>query len=105
MNLTDVDDRIINICREKDLDLYEFTETYAKAFFEDLDFLGIERAEIYPRATMHIPEMVSIIQGLLDIGIAYRSEDGSIYYSIAKFPSYGKLSNLALGELKAGARG
>ena len=104
MNITDVDDRIIKICRENSLDLYEFTERYTKAFFEDLDFLGIERAEVYPRATMHVPEMVRIIEGLLDKGIAYRSEDGSIYYSIAKFPSYGRLSGLKLDELKAGAR-
>ena len=59
---------------------------------------------MYPRATMHVPEMVRIIEGLLDKGIAYRSEDGSIYYSIVKFPSYGRLSGLKLGELKAGAR-
>jgi cysteinyl-tRNA synthetase len=104
MNLTDVDDRIIKICREKNLDLYEFTETYAKAFFDDLDFLKMERAEVYPRATMHVPEMVRMIQGLLDKKIAYRSDDGSIYYSIAKFPSYGKLSGLKIDELKAGAR-
>ena len=104
MNITDVDDRIIKMCRDNSLDLYEFTERYTKAFFEDLDFLGIERAEVYPRATMHVPEMVRIIEGLLDKGIAYRSEDGSIYYSIVKFPSYGRLSGLKLGELKAGAR-
>ena len=104
MNLTDVDDRIIKMCRENNLDLYEFTEKYAKAFFDDLDFLGVERAEFYPRATKHVPEMVQIIEGLLEKGIAYRSEDGSVYYSIAKFPEYGRLSGLKIGELKAGAR-
>ena len=104
MNLTDVDDRIIKMCRENDLDLYEFTEKYAKAFFEDLDFLGVERAEVYPRATKHVPEMVEIIEGLLKKGIAYKSDDGSVYYSIAKFPKYGQLSGLKIGELKAGAR-
>ncbi|MHB2035137.1 MAG: cysteine--tRNA ligase [Nitrososphaerales archaeon] len=104
MNLTDVDDRIIKMCRENDLDLYEFTEKYAKAFFEDLDFLGIERAEVYPRATKHVPEMAEIIERLLKKGIAYKSEDGSVYYSIAKFPKYGQLSGLKIGELKAGVR-
>lgn len=104
MNLTDVDDRIIKICRENKVGLHELTETYVRAFFEDLDFLGIERAEVYPRATEHVPEMVKIIESLLEKGIAYRSEDGSIYYSIAKFPKYGKLSGLKISELKAGAR-
>lgn len=104
MNLTDVDDRIIKVCREDNHDLYRFTEKYSNAFFEDLDFLGMEKAEFYPRATMHVPEMVKIIEELLARGIAYRGEDGSIYYSIAKFPDYGKLSGLNLSELKTGAR-
>jgi cysteinyl-tRNA synthetase len=104
MNLTDVDDRIIKVVREKGLKLEEFTSTFEKAFFDDLDFLKMQRAEAYPKATDHIPEMVNIIQGLLDKGIAYQSEDGSIYYNISKFPLYGRLSGLKLGELKAGAR-
>ncbi|MDA4112070.1 MAG: cysteine--tRNA ligase [Thaumarchaeota archaeon] len=104
MNLTDVDDRIIKICKENNYDLSEFTETYVKAFFEDLDFLGVKRAEYYPRATENIVEMVTIIEGLMKKGIAYRSEDGSIYYSIAKFPPYGRLSGIKKDELKVGAR-
>jgi cysteinyl-tRNA synthetase len=104
MNLTDVDDRIIKVVREKGMKLQDFTSTYEKAFFEDLDFLRIERAEVYPKATDHIPEMVKIIEGLLSKGIAYRSEDASVYYSIGKFLPYGRLSGLRLGELKAGAR-
>jgi cysteinyl-tRNA synthetase len=104
MNLTDVDDRIIKICKEKNLDLKEFTDPYVKAFFEDLDFLGVKRANYYPRATEHIPEMVTIVQGLLDKGFAYKSDDGSIYFKISTFPAYGRLSGLKLDELKAGAR-
>jgi cysteinyl-tRNA synthetase len=104
MNLTDVDDRIIKMCREKNVDLKEFTEPYARSFFEDLDFLRIERAEFYPRATDHINEMVAIVQGLLTKGYAYKSDDGSIYFKISKFPNYGKLNGLRIGELKAGAR-
>ncbi len=104
MNLTDVDDRIIKVCKEKNLDISEFTEKYAKSFFEDLEFLRIERAEFYPRATQHIPEMVKIIEGLLKNGYAYGSEDGSIYFSISKFPRYGMLSGLEIKELKVGAR-
>ncbi|MHB8699663.1 MAG: cysteine--tRNA ligase [Nitrososphaerales archaeon] len=104
MNLTDVDDRIIKVCREQNVDLYEFTEKYAKAFFEDLDFLNVERTEYYPRATRHVPEMVTIVEGLLAKKIAYKGEDGSIYYKISEFPGYGKLSGLKLSELKSGAR-
>lgn len=104
MNLTDVDDRIIKVVNEKGLELREFTQTYEKAFFEDLDFLSVERADYYPRATDYIPEMVEIIQGLLKKGIAYKVEDGSIYYSISKFPRYGELSGIRQDELKIGAR-
>ena len=104
MNLTDVDDRIIKICRENDIGLHQFTEKYTSAFFDDLNFLGIERAEHYPPATEHVPAMVQLIEGLIQNGLAYRSEDGSVYYSISKFPSYGKLSGLKVGELKTGAR-
>lgn len=104
MNLTDVDDRIIKVCNEKGLDLKEFTEIYAKAFFEDLEFLKVELADHYPRATAYVNEMVEIIQGLLKKGIAYRGEDNSIYYSISKFPRYGELSGIKQDELKVGAR-
>lgn len=104
MNLTDVDDRIISIVSKENIELRDFTEKYVASFFEDIDFLGIERAEAYPRATDHIPEMVRIIERLLQTGVAYRSEDGSIYFSIAKYPRYGTLSGLNISELKAGAR-
>ncbi len=104
MNLTDVDDRIIKMCNEQGMDLKTFTEKYADAFFEDLDFLRVDRADHYPRATEYIAEMVKIIQGLLDKQIAYRSEDGSIYYSLAKFLNYGELSGIKPAELKVGAR-
>lgn len=104
MNLTDVDDRIIKVVREKGVQLHEFTEKYAKSFFDDMEFLGVEKAEFYPRATEHIARMVEIIQRLLEDGFAYKSDDGSIYYNISKFPAYGKLSGLKLNELKAGAR-
>ncbi|HZW55059.1 MAG TPA: cysteine--tRNA ligase [Nitrososphaerales archaeon] len=104
MNLTDVDDRIIKVCRENNYDIYDFTEKYAKSFFEDLRFLNIERADYYPRATQHVAEMVKIIEGLLAKKAAYRGEDGSIYFKISAFPEYGKLSGLKVEELKPGAR-
>jgi cysteinyl-tRNA synthetase len=104
MNITDVDDRIIKTCKERKIGLKELTTPYEKAFFQDIDFLKIRKADFYPRATDHIKEMVTLVQGLLDKGFAYKSDDGSIYFKISKFPNYGKLSGLKLGELKAGAR-
>ena len=104
MNLTDVDDKTIKGSQKQDLPLRQFTDFYIKAFFEDLKALNVEPADVYPRATDHIPEMVTLIKTLMDKGYAYRSEDGSIYYCISKFPDYGKLSKLKTGELKAGAR-
>jgi cysteinyl-tRNA synthetase len=103
MNLTDVDDKTIKGALENKVSLSEFTSPYIKAFFEDLQTLNIERVEFYPPATDYIPEMIKIIQGLLEKGIAYQGADGSIYYSVARFPSYGRLSHLHLNELKHGA--
>jgi cysteinyl-tRNA synthetase len=104
MNITDVDDKTIRGAREKKISLKEYTHPYINAFFEDLLALRIEPAEYYPRATETIPEMVKIIQKLLEKGIAYRGEDGSIYYDVSKFPDYGKLAHMEVKELKAGAR-
>ncbi|UCD16237.1 MAG: cysteine--tRNA ligase [Candidatus Zixiibacteriota bacterium] len=103
MNVTDVDDKTIKGSMAQNISLNEYTDRYKKAFFEDLDALGIERAEIYPEATTHIPEMVKLVKALLDKGIAY-AVDGNYYFSIAKFPAYGKLSHIDLSGLKAGAR-
>ena len=104
MNLTDVDDKTIKGSQQKAVPLREYTDFYVKAFFEDISKLNIEPADVYPKATDHIPEMVTLIKTLLAKGIAYRGEDGSIYYAVSKFPDYGKLSHIKLGELKAGAR-
>jgi cysteinyl-tRNA synthetase len=104
MNLTDIDDKTIKGSQKQQTPLKQFTEFYIKAFFEDMATLNIESANVYPRATQHIPEMVAIIKTLIHKGIAYRGEDGSIYYAISKFPDYGKLSHIKIQELKAGAR-
>ncbi len=103
MNLTDVDDKTIRDSQAAGITLKEHTDPLKKAFFEDLDALGIERAEYYPAATDHIPEMVAIIKKLLDNGLAYEI-DGHYYFRISAFPAYGKLANLDLTGLKAGAR-
>lgn len=104
MNLTDIDDKTIKGSQKQGIPLRQFTDFYAAAFFEDIKALNIAPADVYPRATDHISEMVQIIKKLLSKGVAYKGEDGSIYFSVAKFPSYGKLSHLKVGELKAGAR-
>jgi cysteinyl-tRNA synthetase len=104
MNLTDVDDRTIGASRKLGIPLKEHTEQYIRAFFEDIANLNIEKAEYYPKATDYIPEMVTLIEKLMEKGYAYKGEDGSIYYDISKFKNYGKLSKFKVKELRAGAR-
>jgi cysteinyl-tRNA synthetase len=101
-NLTDIDDRIINEAAKQNISIDEFTAPYIKAFWEDFDALGMERPEVTPRATHHIKEMIEIISKLLANGKAYESE-GSIYYRIAAFPEYGKLSRISFSGNIAGA--
>ena len=104
MNLTDVDDKTIRDSQKAGKTLAAFTAEYAKAFFEDVRALNIEAAEHYPAATDHVPEMIAIIATLMEKGYAYRSEDGSVYFSIDKWPAYGKLARLDRGGMRAGAR-
>jgi cysteinyl-tRNA synthetase len=103
MNLTDVDDRIIAKAQEHGKSIDDYTAQYIDAFWEDFDALGCERPEVAPRATRHIPEMVTLIEQLEQRGHAYRS-DGSIYYRIKSFPEYGKLSRINFaGNLEGGS--
>ncbi len=104
MNLTDVDDKTIRSSMEKGVPLKVYTKTFIDAFFEDLATLNIERAEKYPAATDHVPEMIALIQTLIEKGYAYQSEDKSVYYSISKFPQYGCLCQLDVSGLRPGAR-
>jgi cysteinyl-tRNA synthetase len=104
MNLTDVDDKTIRGSRSQKIPLKQYTDFYAKAFFEDASALSIEPADVYPRATEHVPEMVALIKTLIAKGFAYRGEDGSIYFAINKFRDYGKLSRIQVHDLKPGAR-
>ncbi|HRU46842.1 MAG TPA: class I tRNA ligase family protein, partial [Candidatus Marinimicrobia bacterium] len=104
MNITDVDDKIITAANREGVSIREFTEPFRQAFMEDLTTLGIEPAEYYPRATEHINEMVALIETLLKKGVAYRSEDGSIYFKVSEFPRYGQLANLNVTEMRRGDR-
>jgi cysteinyl-tRNA synthetase len=93
MNITDVDDKTIENAVKAGVSLNEYTRRYADLFFEDLDALGIERAEHYPRATEHIPEMLALIRRLKERGHLYASR-GSLYFRIDSFPKYGRLARL-----------
>ena len=104
MNLTDVDDKTIRGSRTSGKPLKEFTAPYIKAFFEDLKTLNIQPAELYPPATEHVPEMLALIGKLFERGLAYKSEDGSVYFSVSKLPGYGKLAHLDRENLRVGAR-
>ena len=104
MNLTDVDDKTIRDSLAAGQPLAEFTAQFKQAFFEDIRALNIEPAEHYPAATDHIPEMIALIQVLLEKGYAYRSDDGSIYFSIDKWPTYGQLAHLDRAGMRPGTR-
>ena len=104
MNLTDVDDKTIRDSRAAGLPLRDFTARYKQAFFDDIKTLGIQPAERYPAATDHIPEMIDLIQRLFDKGIAYQAPDQSVYFSIDKWPSYGKLAHLDRSGMRSGVR-
>ena len=108
MNVTDVDDKIIARVRERSLGLAEFTRPYEEAFFEDFQALNCLRPHLTPRATEHIPDMVALIQKLVQRGVAYATADGSVYFSIEKYRAqggcYGQLVKLNFEEMRAGER-
>src|SRR5690242_13225583 len=103
MNVTDVDDRIIQNAAGAGVSIREYTEKYIQAFLEDMRALSLEPPEVLARATEHIEDMVALIERLQKKGLTY-SSDGSIYFRIAKYPTYGKLSKIDMGGIQAGAR-
>lgn len=103
MNLTDVDDKTIKGAAAAAVPLREYTRRFAEAFFEDCGYLRLRPAHAYPRATDFIAPMVRLVEGLLARGVAYRGDDGSVYFAIARFPAYGRLSRLDTRELRTGA--
>ena len=104
MNVTDVDDKIIRNAAGAGLPIAEYTAKFERAFFEDSDALGIQRAEHVAYATAAIPDMVELIQTLAAKDIAYQAEDGSWYFRIHRFPEYGKLSRKDFEGIEDGAR-
>ena len=104
MNLTDVDDKIIKSASEQGKTIGEVTAPVTDTFHQDRSFLRIQDAELYPKATDHIPEMIGIVERLVERKLAYLADDKSVYFAIDKFKGYGKLSRLDTREVKAGAR-
>jgi cysteinyl-tRNA synthetase len=104
MNITDVDDKIIRDAGREGMLIGEFTSRHADAFLADARRLRMTMPDVLPRATAHVPAMVELVQCLLDRGHAYRTDDGSIFFRIASWPSYGRLARLDPGQLRVGER-
>ncbi|MGI0075567.1 MAG: cysteine--tRNA ligase, partial [Nitrosotalea sp.] len=102
-NFTDVDDKIINRAKKENTLAQTITTRYIKNYFDDFDKLNVKRADLYPKATEHITDMIDLIKGLTDKGFAYVSKNG-VYFSVLKFKEYGKLSKKKTDELISGAR-
>jgi len=96
MNLTDIEDKSITIARKEGKPISELTQYYSKVFFEDMDTLELVPADVFPKATEHVPEIIDLIKKMMKNGYAYRGKDGSVYYDISKFKDFGKLSHLKL---------
>jgi cysteinyl-tRNA synthetase len=104
MNLTDVDDKIIKRADTSGKTIREVTEPVTEIFFSDRDYLRIQAAEHYPKATDYISQMIALVKRLIERNVAYVAEDGSVYFAIGRFEGYGRLSRLDTRDVKAGAR-
>jgi cysteinyl-tRNA synthetase len=104
MNITDVDDKIIRGAAAAGVGIKELADRWLERFLADAEALRMSRPDVLPRATDHIPEMVALIETLLEKGHAYRTEDGSVFFRIASWPSYGRLARLDPDELRVGER-
>ena len=103
VNITDIDDKIINRAAAEGVDFHEITNRFTTAFFDGCEKLGVRPATVHPRATDHIEGMIALISSLIEAGHAYVVE-GDVYYDIASFPGYGKLSGKDIEKMQAGAR-
>ncbi|MEG2639222.1 MAG: cysteine--tRNA ligase [Clostridiales bacterium] len=102
-DVTDVDDKIINRANEEGIDPKDLAEKYIAAYFEDADRLGVKRADVHPRVTEHMDDIIKMVQGIIDNGLGYEI-DGDVYFEVRKFKGYGKLSGRSLDEMQSGAR-
>ena len=104
MNITDVDDKTIKKAKQMKVSLSRITDKYTQYFMEDLTWLKMIPADIYPTATESIPKMISMIERLLEKGFAYCEDDGSVYFNISSFPNYGKLTQINISAQRTGDR-
>ena len=104
MNLTDIDDKIIRGAAAEGISTSELADRYATRFLADAEALGMTRPDVLPRATEHIPQIVALVQTLLDKGHAYRTDDGSIFFRISSWPAYGRLARLDPDAMRVGER-
>lgn len=102
-NFTDVDDKMIKRSKEENITISELARKYIDDYFEKAKMFSLRRADVYPRATEHIPEIIKLVARLIEKGFAY-VVDGDVYFAVEKFKNYGKLSGQRLADLKAGAR-
>ena len=102
-NFTDVDDKIINRAKEEGITAPEVSEKYIEEYFKDTKALNVRKADVHPKVSEHIPEIIEFVQTLIDKGFAYEA-DGDVYFSTRKFPEYGKLSRQNIDDLESGAR-
>lgn len=103
-NITDIEDKIIKRAVENGESIYSLTSRFTQYMDEDTSALGILPADVVPRATQYVPQMLGIIEMLEQKGLAYRSDDGDVNYAVRSFPNYGKLSGKSLDDLRAGER-
>ena len=104
MNITDVDDKTIKKAKQMKVSLSRITDKYTQYFMEDLTWLKMIPADVYPTATESIPKMISMIERLLEKGFAYKEDDGSVYFNISSFPNYGKLTQINISAQRTGDR-
>ena len=102
-NFTDVDDKIINRAREEGCTAPEISEKYIEEYFKDIAALNVKKADVHPKVSEHIPEIMKFVKDLVDKSFAYEA-DGDVYFSTRKFPEYGKLSGQNIDDLESGAR-
>lgn len=103
-NFTDVDDKIINRASEMGMEPLALSQIYIDRYYQDVDALGVRRADAYPKASENIPQIIAMIQKIIDHGFGYQSEDGSVYFSIDRVEDYGRLTGQRLEDMQAGAR-
>jgi cysteinyl-tRNA synthetase len=103
-NFTDVDDKIINRANERGIDPLQLSKEYIDRYFQDIQSLGVRKADIYPQASTSMPYIIQMVKDIVDRGYGYAAPDGSVYFRVRKMPDYGKLSNRTIDELRSSGR-